>query len=98
MMSRLLYPLSRESPCGGDWRNVRSACRTQTGTLSQSFMAEAQNSLAVVLPGSTALSEIIDNLVHSPKRGIFYGQKGVLVELNRHRGYSPVFFHQKGEQ
>ena len=33
MLSRLLYPLSRESPCGGDWRNVRSACRTQTGTL-----------------------------------------------------------------
>ena len=24
--------------------------------------------------------------MHSPKRGIFYGQKGVLVELHRHRG------------
>ena len=60
MLSRILYPLSRESPCGGDWRNVRSACRTQTGTLmSQSLTAEAQKSLAVVLPEGTALSEII---------------------------------------
>ena len=34
-----------------------------------------------------------NDLVYSPKRGIdnLYGQEGVLVELNRHRGYSPLF-------
>ena len=78
MLSRLLYPLSRESPCGGDWRNVRSACRTQTGTLmSQSLTAEAQKSFAVVLPGGTALSEIISCI--RQKEVISTAKKGQLL-------------------
>ena len=40
-MPRLLYPLYRESPCGGDWRNVRSAYRTQTGTFHEFFNDDA---------------------------------------------------------
>ena len=40
-MPRLLYPLYRESPCGGDWRNVRSAYRTQTGTFHEFFDDDA---------------------------------------------------------
>ena len=50
---------------------------------NESLTAEAQKSLAVVLPGGTALSEIISCI--RQKRGNLYCQKGALVELNRHR-------------
>ena len=39
-----------------------------------------------------------NNVVFSPKRGNLYSEEGVHVELNRHRGYPPVFLRQKGEQ
>ena len=38
-----------------------------------------------------------NNLVFSPKRGNLYGEEGVLVELNRHRGVFPcIFYFKKG--
>ena len=36
-----------------------------------------------------------NNLVFSPKRGNLYGQEGVLVELNRHRGVFLCIFTPK---
>ena len=48
-------------------------------------MVEAQYSLVVVLPESTALAEIISSI----------RQKGVLIELNRHRGVFPRIFPPK---
>ena len=36
-----------------------------------------------------------NNFVFSPKRGNPYGQEGVLVELNRHRGVFPCIFTPK---
>ena len=35
------------------------------------------------------------NHVFSPKRGNLYGEEGVLVELNRHRGVFPCIFTPK---
>ena len=38
-----------------------------------------------------------NNLVHSPKRSLcLYGQKGVLLELNRHQGIPLYFSAKKG--
>ena len=52
---------------------------------NESLMAEAQKSLAVVMPGGTALSEIM----------LCIRQKGALVELIRHRGVFPFVFPPK---
>ena len=64
--------------------------------MSQSLTAEAQKSLAVVLPGGTALSEIISCI--RQKEVISTAKKGHLLSWIDTGGYSPVFFRQKGEQ
>ena len=92
-MSRLLYPMPRECP----WRRLAKLLISLPHPdldFNAFFMAEAQYSLDVVLPGSTAFSEI--NSCIRQKGVLSLREKGVLVELKRHMGVFPVFFRKKG--